>query len=80
MRTENVSYYMQLQHSQSCQWQRSMARLVIPPLRIARVRQRIPSCPFHSSIHYKKKKGKKKVGHLVLVSTYIINARKQTLY
>lgn len=76
MRTENVSYYMQLQHSQSCQWQRSMARLVIPPLRIARARQRIPSCPFHSSIDTTKEK----VGYLVLVSTYIINVRKQTKY
>lgn len=41
IRTENVSYYMQLQHSPSCQWQRSMAELVISPLRIGTERQRI---------------------------------------
>lgn len=40
---------MQLQHSPSCQWQSSMAGLVIPPLRIGRERQRIPLCPSYSS-------------------------------
>lgn len=75
---QKTSYYMQLQHSPSCQRQNSMARLVIPPLRIHRKRQRISLCPSHSSTYATKKKNS--VDYLVLVSIYIINVRNQTKY